>query len=514
MSGPYTFDSGQIGKLSRLGERLREEPLPPYAPAMLDSMRAIGYSFEAALADIVDNSVAAEATKVDVQFRTAPASYVAVIDDGVGMSPPVLFEAMRHGGVGPHQTRSERDLGRFGLGMKTASLSQCRRLTVISRRDGVTSGARWDLDLVAERQNWVVQVLDAEDVADLPHVRGLEQQPSGTIVLWELFDRALAGEAQPDVALGRLVDQARDHVALAFHRFLSGDDGGPTLSIAINNQPLRVVDPFLKSKRATRKLPPDTLTIDGSVVEFRPFILPHITKLSRDDLALAGGEEGLRQHQGFYVYRGRRLITFGTWFRLLRQGELTKLARVQIDIPNTLDHLWALDVKKSTAYPPEAVRAGLLMTIERIGGESRNVFIYRGERVNRRDIQQMWQRVDVRGGFNYEIRRDHPVVLETSGRLEKAGGGRLELLLRAVEMALPVDSIYSDMASDRVVQAAPGAEETEALLFDLASRLLDAVAGMSEARARLLNGGLLQIDVFANNQEATKRVIARLSGEH
>jgi hypothetical protein len=126
----------------------------------------------------------------------------------------------------------------------------------------------------------------------------------------------------------------------------------------------------------------------------------------------------------------------------------------------------------------------------------------------------MWQRVDVRGGFNYEIRRDHPVVLETSGRLDKAGGGRLEPLLRAVEMALPVDSIYSDMASDRVVQSAPGAEETEALLFDLASRLVAAVAGMPEAGVRLLNGGLLQIDVFANNQEATKRVIARLRREH
>ena len=493
---------------------MREEPLPPYAPAMLDSMRAIGYSFEAALADIVDNSVGAEASRVEIQFRTSPAAYVAVIDDGVGMSAPMLIEAMRHGGVGPHQTRSERDLGRFGLGMKTASLSQCRRLTVISSRDGSTNGARWDLDLVAERQGWVVQVLDADDVAELPHVRELTQQPSGTIVLWELFDRALAGEAQPDVALGRLVDQARDHLALAFHRFLSGDDGGPTLAIAINNQRLPVVDPFLKSKRATRKLPPDTLVIDGSKVEFRPFILPHITKLSRDDLALAGGEEGLRRHQGFYVYRGRRLITFGTWFRLLRQRELTKLARVQVDIPNTLDHLWALDVKKSTAFPPEAVRAGLLTTIERIGGESRNVFTYRGERVNRRDTQQMWHRVDVRGGFNYEIRRDHPVVLETAGRLEKAGGGRLEPLLRAIEMALPVDSIYSDMASDRVVQLAPSADEAEALLFDLASRLVDAVADMPEARTRLLDGGLLQIDVFANNPEATRRVIAKLRREH
>lgn len=139
---------------------MREISLPPFAPAMLDSMRAIGYSFEAALADIVDNSIAAGATRVDVQFRTEPAPYVAVIDDGEGMTPDGLVEAMRHGCIGPHQTRSDRDLGRFGLGMKTASLSQCRRLTVITRRDGVTAGARWDLDLIAEREDWVISVLD------------------------------------------------------------------------------------------------------------------------------------------------------------------------------------------------------------------------------------------------------------------------------------------------------------------------------------------------------------------
>lgn len=198
----------------------------------------------------------------------------------------------------------------------------------------------------------------------------------------------------------------------------------------------------------------------------------------------------------------------------MRQGELTKLARVQVDIPNTLDHLWALDVKKSTAFPPEAVRAGLLRTIERIGGESRNVFTHRGERMNRRDVQQMWRRVDVRGGFNYEITRDHPIILDTAVRLDKGGGGRIEPFLRAIEMALPVDSIYADMASDRVVQPAPDANEAEAALYDLASRLCEAVAAMPEARKHLLDGGLLQIDVFASHPEAAKKVIARLRSEH
>jgi hypothetical protein len=492
---------------------MRVESLPPFAPAMLDSMRAIGYSFEAALADIVDNSVAAEATRVDIQFRLGPQPYVAIIDDGSGMSPADVFEAMRHGGMGPHQARSDRDLGRFGLGMKTASLSQCRRLTVISRRDGLTSGARWDLDLVAKRKDWVVMILDASDVAHLPHVQELEVRPAGTIVLWEEFDRALAGEAQPEEALGRLVDQAREHLALAFHRFLSGDDGGPRLAITINNQALPVIDPFLRSKRSTKQLPLESLTIEGAAVEFRPFILPHITKMSKDDLALAGGEEGLRRHQGFYVYRARRLITHGTWFRLLRQGELTKLARVQVDIPNSLDHLWALDVKKSAAYPPDAVRAGLLRTIDRIGGESRNVFTWRGNRISRRDVHQMWCRVDVRGGFNYEISRDHPVVIDATRCMEGGERGLLEPLLQAIEMSLPVDSIYGDMASDRAVQPAPEDGEIEHVLEALAIRLLDAANNIPEARDRLLNGGLLELDLFADHPNISKRVIRRLRGD-
>ena len=477
---------------------------------MLDSMRAIGYTFEAAIADIIDNSIAAGAKRVDVQFRTQPDAYVAVIDDGDGMSADDLQRAMRHGGLGPHQFRSERDLGRFGLGLKTASLSQCRRLTVITRQDGTTCGARWDLDLVAERGDWIMTVLEADDVADLPHVAELGQDQSGTIVLWQMFDRVLAGEADPEAALGRLVDLARDHLALAFHRFVTGDDDGAKLALSINKQTLPIIDPFLRTKRSTKALPEERLAIENAVVTFRPFILPHISKMSRDDLALAGGEEGLRRYQGFYVYRGRRLITHGTWFRLIRQGELTKLARVQVDIPNSLDHLWALDVKKSTAFPPEEVRAGLLRTIQRIAGVSRNVYTFRGNKVTKQDVRHVWERVDFRNGFNYEINREHPVVLEAVTAMAEGRPGALGPLLHVIEMSLPVDSIYADMASDRVVQAKPEDAAVEADLLALAERLLSAVSGNSDATTRLLGGGLLELDVFAAHPMLTKKIAARL----
>lgn len=492
---------------------MREERLPPFAPAMLESMRAIGYSFEAAVADIVDNSVSAGAKRIDIQFRTDPAPYVAVIDNGYGMTEEGLREAMRHGGRGPEEARLAGDLGRFGLGLKTASLSQCRRLTVITRRDDTTAAARWDLDLIAEREDWVVTFLEPQDITTLPHVAELLSRPAGTMVLWQVFDRATAGEASIDNAIGRLVDLARDHLALAFHRFLAGDEGSTRLEIAINNQPLTVIDPFLSSKRSTKRLPRETLDIAGATVTFQPFILPHISKMSRDDLTLAGGEEGLRRYQGFYVYRGRRLITHGTWFRLLRQGELTKLARVQVDIPNSLDHLWALDVKKSTAYPPEVIRAGLLRTIDRIAGESRNIYTFRGNRINRKNVTQVWQRVDVRGGFYYEINRQHPMIIEGATNMD---GGQLaaEPMLRAIEIALPVDSIYADMASDRIVQPPPEDAEVERTLAAIADRLLGAVAGNEDARRQLLNGGLLEFDPFAAHPEVTRRILVRLRGDH
>ncbi len=127
---------------------------PPSAPAMMNSLRAIGYSFEAALADIIDNSIAAEATFVDLQFRTVEPAYLAFTDNGRGMTEERLIEAMRHGGVGPDAARRPEDLGRFGLGLKTATLSQCRRLTVISRTSEGFCGARWDLDEVERSGDW------------------------------------------------------------------------------------------------------------------------------------------------------------------------------------------------------------------------------------------------------------------------------------------------------------------------------------------------------------------------
>lgn len=467
---------------------MRRVILPPKAPAMLASLRALGYSFEAALADIIDNSIAAGATRVDIQFRAAePRSYVAIVDDGLGMAPDFLIEAMRHGGAGPLEERQAHDLGRFGLGLKTASLSQCRRLTVATLRDGDLSAATWDLDTVEAESDWALGVLDPDEALLIPHLEELTRRGHGTIVLWENFDRAVAGESSQSRALGELVDLAADHLSLAFHRFLAGDGRDSKLVISVNNRELRALDPFLTAHPSTQSLPLESVRIEGNTVTLRPYILPHLSKMTPAELALAGGEDGIRRNQGFYVYRNRRLVTYGTWFRLLRQEELTKLARVQVDIPNSLDHLWALDVKKSMAHPPEAVRAGLQRVVERIAGTSRHVYQFRGRRASAADVTHLWDRMIVREGIEYRVNRDHPLVVAVR-EIDDGIASRLEQLLRSVEMSIPTDSLYADMAADRGVQKPPSDEEVAAFLRDLAERMVAALGSDDAGITRLLDG--------------------------
>lgn len=375
--------------------------LPPRAEVLLESMRAIGYSFETALADIIDNSISAEATAVQVRFSPYDFPYVAVVDNGAGMSAEGLISAMRHGSQDPKLKRSAKDLGRFGLGLKTASLSQCRCLTVASIQGGSLNARRWDLDIVEERGDWILTGLKGRDLSTLPGLDILKTQQHGTLVVWQRFDRLAAGESSIETALGERIDNAREHLALVFHRLLKSDKSASGLSLCINNNPVEPLDPFLISHKATQVLPEEKFEIEGQSVRVEPYILPHISKFNPEQLRIAGGEDGLRRKQGFYIYRNRRLISWGSWFRLIRPQEMTKLARVRVDIPNSLDHLWTLDIKKSTAFPPEAIRMGLCLIVERIAETSRRVYTFRGRHANDDEMVHCWDRKLVRGGVSY-----------------------------------------------------------------------------------------------------------------
>jgi hypothetical protein len=487
---------------------VREVDHAPYAPALIESMRAVGYSLESAVADIIDNSVSAKARHIRLRFSPYREPYVAIIDDGCGMKPDELRAAMRHGSTNPGDTRSATDLGRFGLGLKTASLSQCRQLTVVTLRRGQLSAARWDLDVISRTQKWTLLLLDPKDIQTLPFIDALMAQETGTVVLWRSLDRLSAGEESIEAGLGEGMVRVREHLALVFHRFLEGDG---KISMAINEDPIVGRDPFLTWHRATQILPEERIRIDGGVVAIQPYILPHYSKLAAKELELAGGEEGLRRQQGFYVYRNRRLIIWGTWFRLARQEELTKLARVRVDTPNSLDHLWTLDIKKSTAHPPIQIRTGLRRIVERIAEGSRRVYTYRGRRTGEDGVVHVWDRFEERSTISYKINRDHPIVTSVAAKLDETDLALFGSLLKGVEEMFPAEALYADMASDRrQVHQRPIVSEEE--LADLAGRLLDACGTDAALRTNLLSH-LTLLEPFSHFPELTRAIISRIQNE-
>lgn len=295
---------------------------------------------------------------------------LAIVDDGEGMSEDELLAAMRPGSRNPLDTRDKEDLGRFGLGLKTASFSQCRKLTVASRKDGVISCARWDLDKVAQTNQWLVELLD--EPSSVPWID--ELGISGTLVVWEKLDRLVEGEAsEARSAFVSRIDDASEHLELVFHRFLAGERGIKKIALELNGRALEPFDPFHSTHPATQAGPVEKIKSGGQEVEVQAFTLPHHKK-DPEGWERFAGKAGYLKNQGFYVYRGKRLIIHGTWFGLARQKELTKLARVRIDMPNGMDAEWKIDVKKASAQPPYHVRERLRRIIETIGATSRRVY--------------------------------------------------------------------------------------------------------------------------------------------
>jgi hypothetical protein len=470
-------------------------------------MRSIGYSLESALADLIDNSISAKAKRINIEFRPFDDPYVAIIDDGAGMSQETLEKAMRHGSTNPLQKRHADDMGRYGLGLKTSSLSQCRRMTVVSLHKGSVSAYCWDLDVVVKRNAWVMLELDDDDIGRLPHLDVLHEHGKGTIVLWQNLDRLLTGESSADSALGAQMDVARSHLSLVFHRFLGPEPGRTRLKLAINQNALPAIDPFLADHKATQILDEDSFKVEKSKVLVKPFILPHSSKLSPKDSERAGGSDGLRNQQGFYIYRNKRLIIWGTWFRLAKKDELSKLARVRVDIPNTLDHLWTLDIKKSAVHPPEAVRLNLKRTVERIRLVSGRTIAFRGRTTFRGELTPGWNEVLDRNGIRFDINRDHPAIRALAGRLQGEDSMALHSALSVVETSFPADALYSRMASD--LRASFNGEDVSTRLSEIAHSIFSNPAISSSVRKTLL-ATLHLIEPFNLHPAVTKKIVQEI----
>jgi len=460
-------------------QSMKAVAIPPYAPTLIESTRAIGYTLESAIADIIDNSISASASCVDIFFFPVGDSYIAILDDGYGISSEKFDTAMRYGSQNPNEDRAGNDLGRFGLGLKTASLSQCRTLTVVTKHGKRIEARRWDIDYVSQTGDWSLLVFEtADELNAVPRIDKLRELESGTLVVWQNLDRLKVGELDFNRSMGKKMDIVRSHLSLVFHRYISGESELKKMRINMNGSPVEPADPFL-SKRNTQVMADEIMEIENSRVTVRPYILPHISSLSSDEIEALGGKDGLRRSQGFYVYRNKRLLVWGTWFNMMRQGELSKLARVQVDIPNELDNLWTIDIKKSIAMPPEAVRNNLDSVIERLAEQSKRTWVFRGKKETHDSVIHIWNRFKGKhGGFFYSINRDHPLV-EIFNDASPQVKRNLEVLLKSIETGIPLNQLYVDLTSDK-----PAENEIETTVHEIETILKGLLEQMTTIRAR------------------------------
>lgn len=416
--------------------------LEPEPSILIESLRDIGYSFNSALADIIDNSITARAENIAVYAIPNNSFTVAIVDDGEGLTRDSLLLAMKLGSSDPREERKANDLGRFGLGLKTASFSQCRRLTVVSRSNGATSAFTWDLDTVVSKNSWTI--FEHDNCAQIPFIDYLGA--TGTLVLWENVDRLTGTKKYGEVDYERLIAESQDYLALVFHRYLSGESGLRHINMSVNGRPLIPIDPFNVKNPATQQASIEAVCPG---VTMQAYTLPHRANYANeqeyDKHALPGG---YLKNQGVYLYRAKRLIVHGTWFGIAKKTALTQLCRVKIDIDVNQDDAWKIDVKKVSAQLPEAVRTRIKQLIARMGAPSKRVYRRRGVRLTSQTAHPAWTSVKNGDKTLYRINRDNPIIASFQSALDEDGKAYFNTVLSLIESTFPTESLFYELSND------------------------------------------------------------------
>lgn len=473
--------------------------MPPDAPTLMWSTRAIGYTTPAAIADLIDNSIAAKADEIFIEFIPGDNAYVSILDNGNGMCESDLQLAMKYGSGNPLTERESTDLGRFGLGLKTASLSQCRRLTVASKKDNRISAYCWDLDHVMKiAKSWELLQLDDNEINDLPQIDELRTYNEGTLVVWNNLDRMCAGDEDREKGFLNRIQEVEEHISLTFHRYLRGENGLKKLTIYSNGIEVKAQDPFYIGKSdemPSERIPVKYINALGEdaedVVTVTPYILPFSDSISQEELDELGGKDGLIKNQGFYIYRNKRLIVAANWFRLTRKTDLSKLCRVRVDMPSSLDELWTIDVKKSMAIPPEIVLRNLRRIVAPIVKAGKRKYTFRATNEKAENSMQVWVPQETRNGIIYSINKEYPIFIE----LEKQVSDKRKLMvfMRLLEQNIPVNAIHTDFYDDKKYAF----EDTDIALKNVIQNIKDLLSDIKPEDRKEAFNEIMSVNPFA-----------------
>lgn len=426
------------------------------AKSLMIGFRSIGYNFSTAVADIIDNSISAEATRIDIfsdPLSTTP--YFCVLDNGHGMNRAGLDNAMLPGSNREAVPDSELELGRFGLGLKSASLSQCREFIVATKAFGKINCMSFDLDVIEETNKLFLKELSQDEYCTLPHIEDLKKYESGTLVVWTKFDKIENRAKNFEDSFRSVVSESKKHTELVFHRFFD------KIEIFYNHKRIEKRDPFLLGSVGRQQTGrTSTIPVDGSEIVVVPYTLPFANTLTSEEKALLGNPKSIFDEQGFYLYRNKRLIAWGNWMHMGVRSELNKLARIQVDIPSSLDSVWMLDVKKSSAKIPDKIKDLIKIAVQDSIVRSKRTTKFPGAKEQTADCK-VWDRINEHEGkVRYQINRSIPslsVLYDVLGEHEKR---LLDIAISQIECYLPKYSIVNDnMDSLNIVNTGEDAEE-------------------------------------------------------
>ena len=434
-----------------------QSKIPP-AKSLIQGLRCIGYNFSTALADIIDNSISSDAKHIQVLSNPDDEEpYVVIFDDGHGMGFKELDNAMTLGSNRDEKEDSEYELGRFGLGLKSASFSQCLRLTVASKNCNRINAMRYDLKKIQEKNEWLLDILDSNEIDSLPEIDLLKNAKTGTLVIWQCFDKIMEESDSFKNSFINTIGAAKSHIELVFHRFY--DD----INISFNGHRIEKRDPFLTNAPNHQEGRTMTINVDGQDIFVTPFVLPYANSLTEDNKRMLGNPKSIYDDQGFYIYRNKRLIIRGSWLRMKIRSEFNKLARVRVDIPSSLDSLWMLDVKKSSAKIPDKIKDQLQISIKDSIVRSKREVKYIGKKESEAE-HPLWQRIDLHGGkVKYEINRgDNPLYSALAEMLDNKQLEALNTYLDKIEEFIPKGLIVSDNADSlNIVNSDADSDEEE-----------------------------------------------------
>jgi len=425
-------------------EYVKAEIAKPNPKSTINSYRSFGYNLSTAIADIIDNSISANADEIRLDYKwNGQGSFISISDNGIGMNKEELVLAMTPGSKDPEEIRSEKDLGRFGMGLKTASFSQCKRLTCITKRENYATIKRcWDFDFINSENEW--QLLDY--VSDNSFIEKIEIQKSGTLVLWEKLDRIvgiaeISNENVKSAFYAEMIS-VKEHLRLVFHKFIESK----RVKIFFQNDEIEPYNPFLLNLNPKPEMgQPEHF---GNV-EITYFILPHMSEIGKSDYESSGGSLGWFQEQGFYIYRGDRLLVAGDWLGLQKKRDYSKLARIAVNFSNENDFIWHLDIKKSTATPPIEIRKELDRIARIAIMKSAKIYNWRGQKTITEkggvNHEPLWIDEKSREGIKkYKINRKHPIIKSLLDENSKLTGKALKLL----EENVPIELILSNQNED------------------------------------------------------------------